>query len=127
VRVAGLLLLIFKLGGSNLFNPANSEIRDHLVLASLNPFKSLSKQADFLVKLLIAQFANALGRTVVKLKVDHLLVLFQYFIFQIKVLILVLVQVVFVLVALAVLSSPFFLLGPVFRQLIFLALRLTLE
>jgi len=61
VRVAGLLLLIFKLRSSDLFNPANSQIWDHLVLASLNPFKSLSEQPNFLVKLLVTQFADALG------------------------------------------------------------------
>jgi hypothetical protein len=38
-----------------------------------------------------------------------------------------LVLVVFVLVALAIFSSPLFLLGPAFRQLIFVTLRLTLE
>lgn len=122
MRVASLLLLIFKLRSSNLLNPANSQIWDHLVLASLNPFKSLSKQPDFLVELLVAQFADALGWTIVELKVDNLFVLLLF-----VNLFLVLFLVVFVLVALAILSSPLFLFGPAFRQLILLILRLTLE
>ena len=110
--------MILKLSGSDLFDPPHPQVWNQLVFASLDFLKPLCEEADFLVELLVAQFADALGRAIVELEIDHPFVLLRS---------LVLFLVVFVLVALAVLSSPFFLLGPIFRLFVFLSLRLALE